>query len=138
MPAPDAPAGNPWLKPNPMDSFMATVVRLRKLEMDAQSRDAGARRIEAAIRARDAASIAAAKAAPSAATLKRAAGTGQNAGLVSATSARVSGSLGSSGGAKKAKPAPHGTVTCRDLIQVSVRAAPRACEGHGGVAPTRP
>ena len=106
--------------------------------MDAQSRDAVARRNEAAIRERDAASIAAAKAAPSAATLKKAAETEQNAGLVSATSSRVSGSLGSSGGAKKAKPTPLGTVRCRDLTQVPVAAAPRACEGHGGVAATKP
>ena len=27
MPAPGAPAGNPWLKPNPMDTFKTTVVR---------------------------------------------------------------------------------------------------------------
>ncbi|MBC7673215.1 MAG: hypothetical protein H7247_12405 [Polaromonas sp.] len=121
-----------------MDTFETTVVRMRRLQMDAQSRDAARQRIEAAVRERDAASIAAAKAAPSAATLKKAAETEQNAGLVSATSPGVSGSLGSSGGAKKAKPTPRGTVRCRDLTQVPVAAAPRACEGHGGVAATKP
>ena len=131
-PAGGAAAGNPWLKPNPMDTFTTTLVRTQR-EMEAQSHDAAARRTEAAIRERDAASIAAAKAAPSAATLKKAAGTEQRAGLVPATSPGVSGSHGSSGGAKKARPR---TFRCRDGTVVPFRAGHGACQGHQGVAST--